>query len=96
MKQRVMLLTNIIGNFVGAICKHPEEDSVSAADWPPSFVHSGCYENTTSNTLHEDITCNRQVLPEIQTDSSLGCDHSQVAIFCIGQQVLEMYTQQKT
>lgn len=32
MRQRVILLTKIIGNLVGAISKHPEEDSVSAAD----------------------------------------------------------------
>ena len=53
MKQDVILLTKIIGNFVGAVCKHPEEDSFSAADWLASFIHPGCYENTTSiNTLH--------------------------------------------
>lgn len=63
-KQRVILLTEIIGNFVCAVCKHPEEDSFSAADWLAPFIHPGCYEYTTGlNVLHEDITCNRQVLP---------------------------------
>lgn len=66
-----ILLTNIVGNFIGAICKHPEEDPVSTADCFPSFVHPCCYEHTTTaNSLHENVTRNRQVLPVIQDHST--------------------------
>ena len=64
MKQRVSVLTQIIGNFVRAICKHPEEHSVSAADQIASFIHPGCYEHTTGlYALQEDVTSDCEVLP---------------------------------
>lgn len=58
------ILTQIIGNFECAVCKQPEKDSFSRAHSLASSVHPGSNEYTTSHdSLHEDITCNRQVLP---------------------------------
>lgn len=69
----VTLLTEIIGNFVCAICEHPEEHSLCAAGRLASFIHPGCYEYSTSpNALHEHVTCNRQVLPVTQQNSVLS------------------------
>lgn len=64
MDQRGTVLTQIIGNFVCAIRKHPEKHSVSAADRLASFIHPGCYEHTTGvNALHEDVTSDCEVPP---------------------------------
>ena len=68
-----MLLTEIIGHFVCAVCKHPEEDPPSAADALPSFIHPRCYEHSPGlHALHEHITADRHVLPGTQERFNVG------------------------
>lgn len=61
--------TNIWGHFVGAINKNPEEDAFGTPHVLASFANSGCHKYATVfNILHEDVTCDTQILPVIQTN----------------------------
>lgn len=57
-------LTEVVGDLVGAVSKHPEEKALSVANSLAAFIHSGCDEDTSSvPALHEHITRHRHVLP---------------------------------
>lgn len=60
-----LLLTKVTGDFIGAICVHPEEDPLRTADHTSTFINSECNKDPTrAHSLHVHITRYRQVLPE--------------------------------
>ncbi len=59
------MLTEVICDFVGAICIDPEKDSPCASDNTSTFVHSDSNEDSTGvHRLHEYVTWHPQVLPD--------------------------------
>lgn len=61
---RVLILTKVIGNSVGAVCKHPEKNSFRSTHESASFVHTSCNVRTASIALlHVDVTRHCYVLP---------------------------------
>lgn len=72
-EKTVRSLTEVVGHLVGAVSKHPEENSLRVANSLASFIHSGCDENTSSvPALHEHIARHRHVLPAREHSHSQG------------------------
>ncbi len=61
----IQMLTEVICDFVGAICIDPEKDSPCASDNTSTFVHSDSNEDSTGvHRLHVYVTWHPQVLPD--------------------------------
>ncbi len=59
------MLTEVICDFVGAICIDPEKDSPCASDNTSTFVHSDSNEDSTGvHRLHVYVTWHPQVMPD--------------------------------
>lgn len=61
---RTEILTYVIGDFIGAIRKHPEKHPLGVSDSLSPLIHSSGDEHPPClDSFDEDVTCYCQVLP---------------------------------